>query len=350
MISALQKELRKENIATALFTNLSEEGFQPNMQFLLSSDSAPHGFLVVPVRGKPVLFLSPLEEAPAGVVVKRYDSRKHLHSLLKKNLRGKKIGVDLTFCSAQTYVGLKRLLKKKFANVSHLCSALRTVKTKEECALMKKACAISDDILRSCVSRFSSFSTEKDAETFLIAETIRRGCTLSFPPIVASGKNAACPHYHAKQAPLQRGFCVIDFGVRYRGYCTDTTRTIFLGVPSSKEKEIYKLVRRAQEQLVAQSVPGASCRELAEKARKLLGPYARHFIHSLGHGVGLEIHEAPSLASSSKETLKRNMVVTIEPGVYLPNRFGIRIEDTLIVDTKPRVLTTVSKELIHLPR
>lgn len=345
----LQRELKKEKIAAALITNLSDEGFQPNLHYLLSA--APHGFLVVSARGNSVLLLSPLEEAPAGVtgvVVKRYDSRKHLRLLLKKYLRGKKIGIDLAFCSAQAYVGLKRLLKKKFVNISSLCSTLRTVKTKEECTIMAKACTISDDILRSCIKRFSTFATEKDVETFLITETIKRGCTLAFPPIVASGSHGACPHYHAKQTPLQRGFCVIDFGVRYRGYCTDTTRTIYLGVPSHKEKEIYALVKRVQEQLVARSTPGASCKGLAEQAQTLLGQYAKHFIHSLGHGVGLEIHETPSLASSSTETLKKNMVVTIEPGIYLPQKFGIRIEDTLVVDKKPRVLTNVSKELITI--
>ncbi len=345
---SLQHSLRKKNLKCALFIN-RDERFHPMMAYLLSSPVPPQGFLVVPARGSPVLLLSSLEEAPPGIRVQRYGSRKKLFSLLKKHVRGKKIGMDLAFCSAQTYHTLRRLLKKPLMDISHLVQQARTKKTQKELRILARACAISDEILASCIARFSDFTTEKEVGQFLITETIKHGCTLAFPPIVASGAHCAAPHARPKNT-LLNGFCVIDFGVRFQGYCTDTTRTVYLGNPSPREKQAYHLVRKTQETLVSEAVPGASCAAIAAKANTLLGQYARFFIHGLGHGVGLEVHELPVLAPGSKERLEKNMVVTIEPGIYIPKKFGIRIEDTLVIGTRPRVLTTLSKELICIPK
>ena len=342
-LTTLQKKLLAEKLGGLILTSY-EDVSNPNISYFISQDL--YGLVVIPTRKKPVVFLSSLEEAPKGIRVLRYASRKELAALLKKELGRKRVGIDTVHCSAQTYLGLKRLLHKKLSSFSSACKKLRAVKSSGEIRVMEKACRISDAILRSCIASFSSFKTEKEVEQFLIAETKKRGCALSFPPIVASGKNAACPHYHAKTAKLQKGFCVLDFGVKYKGYCTDTTRTIFVGTPTEHERDVYDRLRVAQELLIAKSRPGISCASLHRAAEKLLGPDAKYFIHSLGHGVGLEIHESPAISSSSKETLTKNMVITIEPGIYVPNDFGIRIEDTLVVDSEPYLLTKVSKELI----
>ena len=347
-ISLLQKKLRSKNLSGILFTNLHDDVPNPNIRYFLGAPA--NGIVVIPAhkKQKPLLIVSPLEEvsSSASYTVRRYRSKKDLVVLLKKVLRGSRVGIDAAFCPAQTYLALKRLTKKKFVSVSELCSQLRAVKSPLEIRIMTHACRISDAILKSCISRFASFSTEKDVEAFLINETKKRGCELAFPPIVASGTHAACPHYHAKQAKLQRGFCVLDFGVRYKGYCTDTTRTIFIGTPTSNERAVYDQLRSAQELLIVKSVPGVRCSALHNEAVKMLGPFAKYFIHSLGHGVGLEIHESPGVSSSSLAVLEKNMVITIEPGIYLPNKYGIRIEDTLVVADRPQLLTRLSKELI----
>ena len=346
-ISAVQNLLRAKKISGLIMSNLHDDVPNPNIFYFLGAPA--NGLVVIPAARPPLLFLSPLEEAPdVPARIRRYSSRKNLSSLLKKELRGAAIGVDTTHCTAQTYLALKRLTGKKLVPASDLVDTLRSVKSPEEIRIMEKACGISDAILASCIQKCSSFTTEKDVEEFLIAETKKKGCELSFPPIVASGAHAACPHYHAKAVKLARGFCVLDFGVRYRGYCTDTTRTIFIGSPTQHERDVYDRLRIAQELLIAQSVPGTQCGALHEKAVSLLGPFAKYFIHSLGHGVGLEIHEAPGVGAPSKTVLKKNMVITIEPGIYLPNEYGIRIEDTILVGNEPRSLTRISKELITI--
>lgn len=346
-IHLVQKQLRAQKLCGLILSTAHEDVSNPNISYFFSNDL--RGLIVIPVRKKPAIILSPLEEAPSGIRVLRYASKKELVALLKKELQGKRVAIDTAHCSAQTYLRLKRLLHKSFVSFSGACEQLRAVKSNGELRLMEQACRISDAILRSCIARFSSFRTEHEVEQFLIAETKKQGCGLAFPPIVASGKNAACPHYHAKNKKLQNGFCVLDFGVRFKGYCTDTTRTIYLGAPTKHEREVYDRLRVAQELLITKSRPGVSCASLHREAEKLLGHDAKYFIHSLGHGVGLEIHEAPAVSSSSKETLAKNMVITIEPGIYLSGDFGIRIEDTLVVGSEPRSLTRISKELITIP-
>ena len=114
-------------------------------------------------------------------------------------------------------------------------------KSEKEIKIIKKSCTIASGILKKCINNFSKFSTEKDVETFLHTETIKNGCELAFPTIVASGKGGSMPHYEPKNVKLRKGFCVIDFGVKYEGYCSDITRTIYLGKPSVQEKKIYDI-------------------------------------------------------------------------------------------------------------
>jgi Xaa-Pro aminopeptidase len=175
---------------------------------------------------------------------------------------------------------------------------------------------------------------------------------MSFDTIVASGVRSSLPHGRATTARLpRRGFLTLDFGIIHDGYCSDMTRTVYFGKPKPKERNTYQAVLEAQEAAVAAVSAGASCGDVDEAARSVLrkGGLADAFTHSTGHGVGLEIHEAPRIGAGQTTRLQPGMVITIEPGVYLAGEFGIRIEDMVAVTRNGgQVLTPAPKALIEL--
>jgi Xaa-Pro aminopeptidase len=175
---------------------------------------------------------------------------------------------------------------------------------------------------------------------------------MSFPTIVASGERSAFPHGTASEAKLpRRGFVTLDFGVILNGYCSDMTRTVHLGRATEREREAYDAVLAAQESAVAAVAAGMKAGDVDEAARSVLreAKLADYFTHSTGHGVGLEIHESPRIAMAQQTLLTKGMVITIEPGIYIPSAFGLRIEDTVVVERRGcRVLTPATKAWIEL--
>jgi Xaa-Pro aminopeptidase len=175
---------------------------------------------------------------------------------------------------------------------------------------------------------------------------------MSFPTIVASGERSSMPHGTASEAKLpRRGFVTLDFGVILNGYCSDMTRTVHLGRATAREREAYDAVLAAQENAVAAVSAGVKTGDVDEAARGVLrqAKLADYFTHSTGHGVGLEIHESPRIAVAQQSLLTRGMVITIEPGIYIPGAFGLRIEDTVVVERRGcRVLTPATKAWIEL--
>ena len=230
---------------------------------------------------------------------------------------------------------------------------LRVVKDSDERALMAEAalvgCRLFDGMLK--------FMRPGIAEIEVAAELEHQARLLgaegmSFETIVASGARSAMPHGRATAALLpRRGFVTLDFGIILRGYCSDMTRTVYLGKPSPAERKAYEAVLEAQENAVGAVAPGASCAEVDEAARSILRRegLGEAFSHSTGHGVGLEIHEPPRVGVGQSTRLVPGMVVTIEPGVYLAGQFGIRIEDMVAVTQGgSQVLTPAPKALIEL--
>jgi Xaa-Pro aminopeptidase len=175
---------------------------------------------------------------------------------------------------------------------------------------------------------------------------------MSFPTIIASGRRSALPHGRAStQAIPQDGFVVCDFGVILGGYCSDMTRTLYVGRPSEEARQLYDAVREAQQAAVEAVRPGRKVGEVDQAARKLLQQkkLGEYFTHSTGHGVGLEIHEAPRLAAGQNEILRPGMVVTVEPGAYVPGTWGVRIEDmVLVTEGGCEILTPTSKEFVAI--
>lgn len=223
--------------------------------------------------------------------------------------------------------------------------SMAKIKTKEEIKNIKKACRITDSIFKKMMKNFN-FKNESDIAGFIKKEIKKRELRQSFKPIVASGKSASNPHYQENNKKLSRGFCVIDFGVKYSGYCSDMTRTVFIGKPTKKERQIYNMILKSQTSAIKKLKPGVSCKTIANEARKHLKRYNKKMIHSTGHGLGKRIHEKPYISIKSNENLDKGMVFTIEPGIYLKN-YGIRIEDTILLKQKPVILTKSEKRLIN---
>ncbi|MBD3249717.1 M24 family metallopeptidase [Candidatus Woesearchaeota archaeon] len=212
-----------------------------------------------------------------------------------------------------------------------------------------KACSIADNILKQLIKKLKKrqLKTELEVFNFLKQKTeSKKHCKLAFPPVVAMGKNAAEIHHEANNTILKKGFLVIDFGVKYKGYCSDCTRTFYLyGKPSRKEKELYEIVLQAQETAILNVRPGVAAADIDLIARAVLWKHYKNFIHGTGHGVGAKIHQIPNLKPRGKHLLRKGMLITVEPGLYFKDKLGIRIEDTILVKEKPEILTKISKEL-----
>jgi Xaa-Pro aminopeptidase len=232
-------------------------------------------------------------------------------------------------------------------------AALRLIKDAEELAKMETAALTGCRIFDALLPHIEPGIPEREiaAELEFFARSFGADA-MSFETIVASGPRSALPHGHASDQPLpRRGFLTLDFGVILGGYCSDMTRTVHLGRAGNDEQFAYDAVLGAQQAAVDRVRAGVSCAEVDEAARSVLrrAKLAKYFTHSTGHGVGIEIHEAPRIGAKQTQVLEPGMVITIEPGVYLPGKFGIRIEDTVVVEEHGcRVLTPTTKALIEL--
>jgi len=238
--------------------------------------------------------------------------------------------------------------------LGHAVETLRTVKDEEEIALLREACAIGDRALSETLGSIAPGQTEREVARRLETTMVELGAEgIAFDTIVATGPHSAIPHHQPTDREIARGDLLkIDFGARYLGYHADCTRTVVVGrEPEDWQREIYDVVRSAQRAGRHALRVGADVRDVDAAARTVVtdAGYGEQFPHGLGHGVGLEIHEAPLMGYHAAGRLAARTPVTVEPGVYLPGRGGVRIEDTLVVgDGVPELLTTTPKDLLVL--
>ncbi len=236
---------------------------------------------------------------------------------------------------------------------SALVSELRMVKDADELLLMEKAALLGCNLFTAVLPHIQAGAAESEIAADLEFFARSMGAEgMSFETIVASGKRSALPHGRATAAKVPgRGFVTLDFGVILNGYCSDMTRTVHMGTPGSSEQFAYDAVLEAQEAAVAAVKPGATCGEVDEAARSVLrgAKLDKYFTHSTGHGVGIEIHESPRVAAGQEQVLAPGMVITIEPGIYIEGKFGIRIEDMVAVtQSGGKILTSAPKAMIQL--
>jgi Xaa-Pro aminopeptidase len=246
-----------------------------------------------------------------------------------------------------------KVRRTMFVPVGSLVSRLREVKDSDEIRKLRSAAALGCELFDGLLTYLEPGLTETEvAATLEFAARLAGAEGMSFETIVASGERSALPHGRATKAKLpKRGFVTLDFGVILDGYLSDMTRTVHMGKAMPGERDVYDSVLEAQEAAVAAVAPGVTAGEVDEAARSVLRRVKldQYFSHSTGHGVGLEIHEGPRLASRQKQVLEQGMVITVEPGVYMPGRFGLRIEDMVLVTANGgEVMTPSVKAWIEL--
>lgn len=270
-----------------------------------------------------------------------------------KELGIQKLGFEQDPLTYSSYSAHKEAIDAEFIPTSGLVEKLRLIKTDSEIKILKEAAQIADAAFEHILSFIRPGVSEIEVSNELEFFMRKQGATSSsFDIIVASGLRSALPHGVASEKVIETGdFVTLDFGAYYKGYCSDITRTIAVGEPSDKLKEIYNIVLEAQLRGVNGIKAGLTGREADALTRDYITEkgYGEYFGHSTGHGIGLEIHEAPGLAFRSDTVLEPGMAVTVEPGIYIPGIGGVRIEDDIIVTSEGNeVITKSPKELIIL--
>jgi Xaa-Pro aminopeptidase/Xaa-Pro dipeptidase len=250
---------------------------------------------------------------------------------------------------------------KSFVVDNELFFQIRRIKDEEEIKMISKAAGILDTLYQLCTEEIKVGLSERDLQAKLIFEAMKMGAnppcyrsTLN-PLIIAGGPNGALPHAEVSDRKFMRGdMIVVDLTLRYSGYIADATRTFAIVSATSEMKKIYDIVKQSQQAGINAVNNGVTCDQVDFVCRDIIQKegYAKYFIHSTGHGIGLDVHEPPWLRTKNQEVLKTNMVVTIEPGIYLKDKFGVRIEDSLIINAnnngKTMNLNTFTKDLIVL--
>lgn len=264
-----------------------------------------------------------------------------------------RLGYEAEHLTMAQYTAYEEILHSELIPTKGIIEELRLIKTEDEIAVIKEAAKIADDAFTHILSYIKPGVRELDIANELEYFMRKRGATQSsFDIIVASGIRSSLPHGIASDKKIANGELVtLDFGALYKGYCSDITRTVAVGTISDELKKVYDIVLTAQEKGVAGIKPGLTGKDADALTRDYISEkgYGDYFGHSTGHGIGLEIHEGPGLAPSSNTILQKNMVVTVEPGIYIPNVGGCRIEDDIVlIDTGNERLTTSTKELIQL--
>ena len=265
------------------------------------------------------------------------------------------VKTETNYLSVDRYEKLRAALGEEVSCVSleEAPQKLRQVKTPTEVLAIRKACNITADAFRAILPKIREGMTEKELQIELDFTMLRLGAdTLAFNTIIAAGENGSLPHAIPGNRPIRRGDMItMDFGAKVGNYCADMTRTVALGQPSEEMRKIYDTVLRAQTMCEDALAAGKKCFDIDKLARDYIDArgYAGRFGHGLGHSVGIDIHEEPRLSPSCQDILQAGIVITVEPGVYVPGLGGVRIEDTCLVkENGCEALTDADKQLIIL--
>lgn len=340
-----------------LIMNGGENAIDKTFFYLTGAESGLfEGSAVIAKDGRLEIIAFNLEEQSAkdtGHDVVVVDTGKQMQEQVIKHLgQAKKIGVNLESLTANMYTKIKEMLPgKELVDISKIIAEARLTKSPDEIKKLREAARIGSEIYEGVLSRLKEGMKETDVAADLVHGMMSAGATgPSFMPIVGFGSNSSIPHYFPGDRKLKKGdFVLTDYGALYKRYCSDITRTAFFGRANDKQKEMYEIVRRAQTESMAMIKEGANGRLVDAKALEVIDSteYKGLFMHGLGHGLGLEVHDHHALGRTEDFTLKENMAVTVEPGIYIPGFGGVRIEDDVLVkkDGFEKISGTSSEEL-----
>jgi Xaa-Pro aminopeptidase len=288
-------------------------------------------------------------ECPHCTIMERSNSMSELAAKLVKKLKSvRTVTVEKT-TSLADFEALKKHVKARFRSVADVIETVRGSKDNTEIKTIEASASIAARALKQTLRHIKPGVTESESAGMLDFQIRKLGATNSFPTIVAFGPNASRPHHQPSKRKLkQKDTVLIDFGAKYKGYCSDITRCFVIGKPTAFYKKVYDVVEQAQAAAIKMIKAGVKMKRVDAAAREVIDKSGLPvYGHGTGHGIGLEIHESPFLKVESKGTLKAGEVITIEPGIYIPGRLGVRIEDdVLVTKTGCRILT---HKCPHLP-
>jgi len=316
------------------------------------------GYLLVSSEGFPTLYVYPLdyelaEKTSSGEIqINKLDMGATIRDVIEAAPDNVKAKLGFDYLSAEDYLKITEYLGGSLAPASTYIWRLRMVKTSDEIEKIKKACEIASKCMELAIDLIEEGVMESEVKAEIIKEMMKLGAEkTSFDVIVASGPRSSLPHGGPGDRMMKNGdVVVIDLGAVYEGYCSDMTRTVYVGSkPDDKLLEVHETVLKAKQSAEASAILGTKVSTLYEKAFEEIAAkgYGDYFIHGLGHGVGIEIHEPPRIYKNVNEILSEGMVITIEPGIYLPGKFGVRIEDTVVIRREGiEFLTSASYDLL----
>jgi Xaa-Pro dipeptidase len=319
---------------------------------LFFPNAAP--LMIVPEMELPKLDGSPLQVSSVSYGEDQASRRKAFEQAARAmNLNGMHIGVETT---RMRFLELSLLQEAapeaQFVSGEEVFANLRTIKSEQELNAMRRAVEIAEQALRATLRHIRVGASERELESELTIQLLHAGSEpdLPFRPIVASGPHSALPHATPGERRLQTGdLLILDWGARIEGYISDITRTFAVGDIDPELRAIYEITRKANAAGREAVQPGATCAEVDRATRSVIEAqgYGDAFLHRTGHGIGLEAHEAPYIRDENERLLAPGMTFTVEPGIYLSNRGGVRIEDNVaVVEAGRECLTTITRELV----
>lgn len=330
--------------------------YKPENRFYVSGFTGSTGYALITKDSAYFItdfrYLSQVaEESPAYEIKEISGTKLFGHVLTELGIE--KLGFEDDYMTVEAKEILEKTYKGELVPMKRFIEDIRQIKRPDEIELIRKAQNIADETFSYLLDYIKPGMTERQVHLELVNQLRQRGADgESFTAIVASGERGSLPHGHASEKVIEVGdLLTLDFGCIYKGYCSDMTRTISIGKASDKQKEIYEIVLKAQKAALEAIKPGAVCSEIDKVARDIIteAGYGENFGHGLGHGLGLEVHENPRLNQIDNSVLEPGMVVTDEPGIYIPGFGGVRIEDLVVVTEDGHdVLSTSDKELIEL--
>jgi Xaa-Pro dipeptidase len=311
--------------------------------------------LIVPAESDPFILAPKMYEAElvdADYQIYLWNDWEDPYIILKEKLKLNGTYLVDDSLPASSLLRIQESLGGKFFTISPYLTRMRAIKSEEEIERLKKAARIADKVFINLTEKQKIIGLSEIEVAGIITELIKKyGAEgVSFDPIVAYGPASADPHHSPDRKKLKSGVVVLDYGARYRGYCSDITRTIVIDKVPERIREVYTIVQRAQEMGIEAAVKGKMAREIDFAARQHIESkgYGNNFIHRTGHGIGLDVHEEPFITSTNETVIQNGMTFTVEPGIYIKGKFGIRIEDDIVIREKGVRLTRANRELVDI--
>ena len=332
-ISALRKKMQQKGIDAALITNVNNvryySGFTGDSSELLITQNEQ--FFFTDFR-----YTEHAQKQTSFDVIetKGQDRVEKIFEYAKK-AGAVKIGIDLASVEYPSYKSyLEFVDEENIFDISSIVEEQRLIKDDEELAAIRKGSEHNDILLKHVCGIIKEGVSENDIKAEMIYFMLKSGAEVAFDPIVASGENSSLPHATPTDRTFKPGdFITMDYGFKFDGYCSDFTRTVALSKVDKEQQKVYDIVDEAALKAFEAIKPGVRCVDVDNAARDYIeaNGYGKYFGHGLGHGVGMDIHEAPRLGPGSEDVLQAGMVITVEPGIYIAGKFGVRIEDLCVV-------------------